>query len=133
MSVSERICNSEYYLRFDEDTAYTMNLSKWFYDPDGDVLEFGMPWHDYIRFSVDNNQLQIVPEKGWYGYTEAIFTAEDSQGGFVNQDSLCACLNTKEFHYSDFVLDFHNQISIGVAALFLILLIFTIVLSMRSK
>ncbi len=77
------VCDSNYYIRFYEDTKYELDLSEMFYDPDEDELEFGYSNGFNINIKLRDNKATLLPQKNWYGTEEIIFTAEDGRGGYA--------------------------------------------------
>jgi len=75
------VCDSAFYIRFDEDTTYEMDLSKLFYDPDADKLEYTTSRPTNLQINIKGTKAKIKPLKDWYGTEEITFYAIDGKGG----------------------------------------------------
>ncbi|MEM3374497.1 MAG: hypothetical protein QXE31_04725 [Candidatus Woesearchaeota archaeon] len=75
------LCQSAFYIKLKKNSIYKIDLSKWFYDPDGDKLTFTSNNPDNFEIIIKKNIAYIKPNKNWYGAKEIAFTAEDSKGG----------------------------------------------------
>jgi len=99
---SKTICESNYYLRFNEDTTYNLDLSKWFYDPDGDKLTYSTKQGVNLDVQLKGTIAKIKPRRDWYGTEEILFYATDNKGGKAE---------SKKFYIQ--VLDTEERFSIG--------------------
>jgi len=64
-----------------------INLSKYFYDPDGDKLKFNATAMENIAIMFDNNGGAIItPKKDFWGHESVQFTADDGKGGIVKSN-----------------------------------------------
>jgi hypothetical protein len=99
---SKTICESNYYLRFNEDTTYNLDLSKWFYDPDGDKLTYSTKQGVNLDIQLKGEIAKIKPRRDWYGTEEVLFYATDNKGGKAE---------SKKFYVQ--VLDTEERFSIG--------------------
>lgn len=77
----ETTCSSDYYIRLNKNSKYKIDLSKWFYDPDGDILSFNLKGSTNLRADIKGAEASITPLKGWYGSETLVFNAEDGKGG----------------------------------------------------
>ena len=66
-----------------EDTSYSLNLSQYFYDPDGDLLEFTVSEMDNVSVYVQNGSALIIPDPDWSGSRRFRISAFDGKGGMT--------------------------------------------------
>jgi len=78
---NESICNSEDYIKFSD--SYKIDLSRLFYDPDGDKLGYTATDGQNIDISINKNIATLKPKNGWSGAEELVFSASDGKGGFA--------------------------------------------------
>jgi|GEM_PF-5693519 len=67
-----------------EDTTYTLNLSKYFSDPDKDVLYFSVLGPEHIKVDFKGSIAYLTPEKDWFGEEAVVFSAYDNRGGVAD-------------------------------------------------
>ncbi|MBN2367847.1 hypothetical protein JXC34_02435, partial [Candidatus Woesearchaeota archaeon] len=127
---SESVCESDYYIRMDEDTRHEIDLSGLFYDPDEDLLDFSTSDEiEDIVVDIRGSTAVLIPEKDWYGTKSMRFTAEDGNGGYAESRKFhIHVLDTEEVYLQDFVLDNHLWISVTAIVIFSALSVFLIVL-----
>ncbi len=75
------ICESNYYVKFNEDTTYKIDLSKWFYDPDGDKLIYSAKEGVNLNINIKGSIAYLKPTRDWFGKEEIVFYATDEKGG----------------------------------------------------
>lgn len=73
-------------IEFESGSNFTINLSKYFIDPDGDKLTYSHSQLEHINISYDGDNAILVPEEGFGGSEFVIFTADDSKGGKVDSN-----------------------------------------------
>ena len=71
-------------IRLRQNRNITINLSKYFSDPDGDVLAYDYYKADNITILFENNAATIVPDRGFDGSRLIFITANDSQFSAVS-------------------------------------------------
>jgi hypothetical protein len=67
-------------------TNITIDLSKYFSDPDYDKLYYTNTELQNINAFYTNNLVSLVPHKNWVGSEFVIFTADDMKGGRVDSN-----------------------------------------------
>jgi PGF-pre-PGF domain-containing protein len=71
---------------WDEDMEHTINLSKYFFDPDRDNLYYTHTELENIFIYYEENQAILVPKPNWHGSEFVIFTADDRKGGKIESN-----------------------------------------------
>ncbi len=77
---------SNLYHEWGMNTRYTMDVSKYFKDPDSDKLSFSASQLEHISIKIEGPKAILVPEHNWYGQEKVVFTATDNKGGFADSD-----------------------------------------------
>jgi len=123
----EGICKSSYYIKFNEDSKFKLDLSDWFYDPDNDELHYSASEVDNIKLKRTKSVVTLIPEKNWHGTEEIIFYADDRKGGTAESRKFYIhVLDKKEFFVQDFVLDYHVYLFVGIGLILLLVILFLI-------
>jgi hypothetical protein len=78
------ICESDYYLRFNQNRVYNLDLSNWFFDPDGDKLEYGARENINLNIDIKGSKVSIRPVRNWHGTEQVVFYADDGKGGVAS-------------------------------------------------
>ncbi|MBN1503132.1 hypothetical protein JW930_06305 [Candidatus Woesearchaeota archaeon] len=103
----EELCESEFYIPWQEDQTYSLNLSDYFSDPDSDKLSYSVSELEDINVILQQDLVTFVPEKNWYGIREAIFTAQDENLARAYSPAFYLhILDTKEFNMHDMAIDY---------------------------
>jgi hypothetical protein len=70
-----------------EDSNLTLNMSEYFYEPDGQSLAFKLdsPAHLDYEFDWVNGILTLAPNKDWFGFLQVMVTATDTTERSVGQ------------------------------------------------
>ncbi|MFH0875948.1 MAG: hypothetical protein V1859_08470 [archaeon] len=127
---NESLCESSLYHKFNMNTAYSLDLSKYFYDPDSDRLTFTKSDSKNITVIIKENIAKLVPKKDWFGFESISFSADDNKGGTANSGLfIFHVLSQKKFNLIDFAIDYHAYI----AAALIIVIVITIVVILRKK
>ncbi|MBT3464491.1 Ig-like domain-containing protein [archaeon] len=107
-------CQSEFYIRWNEDTTNEIDLEKYFFDPDGNILTYSINGEsENISIGFKGNVVRFIPKKDWYGTEEINFVVSDaSEYSAKSPEFSLHVINTKEFYLSDFILEKHNLIFI---------------------
>ncbi|MBS3122610.1 hypothetical protein J4434_07045 [Candidatus Woesearchaeota archaeon] len=69
------------YRYWDEDTALTIDISKYFVDIDNDELTFTNSKAPYIDVEYNGTTAYLIPHRDWFGESSIVFTASDGKGG----------------------------------------------------
>lgn len=64
----------------------TINLSRYFIDPDGDKLSYSNSELEHISIVYSGDNATLIPENGFIGSEFVIFTADDGKGGKVDSN-----------------------------------------------
>ena len=67
-------------MRFAEDTTYSLNLSTYFEDPDGDTLDFLVSGMENVSTVVVDGVVTFTPSADWFGEKRFRVTAFDGNG-----------------------------------------------------
>ncbi|MBW3019517.1 PGF-pre-PGF domain-containing protein, partial [Candidatus Woesearchaeota archaeon] len=71
-----------------QDTQHTINLNKYFSDPDKDPLVFSSSPLENIDITLNNGIALLMPKKGWIGTEQVIFTADDGRNLSVESNEV---------------------------------------------
>jgi hypothetical protein len=72
-----------------QDTVHTINLSKYFVDPDGESLRFSATGSNNIEVFFDRDgRAVLTPTQGWSGSDSITFSAQDSAGDTVQSNTV---------------------------------------------
>jgi len=82
----EDICDSSLYIKWNKNTKYVIELSDYFYDPDGDPLSYSSSQPDNIDITIEGSKAILTPEKAWTGVQEVVFSATDPQDNMIVSD-----------------------------------------------
>lgn len=77
-------------INMNEDSVYSLNLSAYFSDSDGDDLTYSASSVSNITISIDNNTniASIEPDLNWYGNRSVIFYAFDDMNGNASSNGV---------------------------------------------
>lgn len=82
----EDICDSSLYIKINKNSKYVLELSDYFYDPDGDPLTYSSSQPDNIDITIEGSKAILTPEKAWTGVQEVVFSASDPQDNMIVSD-----------------------------------------------
>ena len=124
--LDEEICNSQFYIRWEEDTIKEINMEDYFYDPDANILTYSLEKEsENVSVGFSQNKAKLIPKKDWYGTEEMYFTVSDgSEFTAKSPKFYLQVVNTKEFYFSDFFLENHKRILMTLMIVSIILLFF---------
>ena len=71
---------------WDQDTQHSLDLKKYFNDPDGDTLEFSFNDVTNINVWVKDSTAYFMPDYLWSGQRTVTFTASDGKGGEIQSN-----------------------------------------------
>ena len=77
-------------LLLEEDTPRVFNLSGFFFDPDGDIELYGLSDLDetVLAYTLEGDQLRLIPETDWSGSTMIKLFAVDAEGAIAESQSI---------------------------------------------
>jgi hypothetical protein len=84
---NESVCNSPYYIRIEGGKSYSIDLSKWFYDPDSDNLQYSYSNSANLEIKINKNTATIKPKDSWKGTEKIEFYASDEKGGKASSNA----------------------------------------------
>jgi uncharacterized membrane protein len=132
--LSDRICESKFYLRWDEDTPLSIDLSKYFFDPDSNELGFQAGKSENISISIQGSIATLKPRNNWHGIEKVTFFASEQDGTAVETPPFYLhVINKEEFHLSDYVLENHGKILLIMIILVIVVLIVGLARYLESK
>ncbi len=65
-----------------ENSRYTLDLNKYFTDPDKDWLEYTASQPAHVAVIIKGSVATLIPEHNWAGFDKIVFTATDQKGGY---------------------------------------------------
>ena len=71
---------------WDQDTPHSLELNKYFNDPDGDSLDYHFEGVQNIDVQINNGIIYFTPDQGWSGQRVITFSADDGKGGVVKSN-----------------------------------------------
>jgi len=71
-----------------KDTIHSINLEKYFQDPDGDALTYSATSTNNIQIEIIGNTAHLTPTRGWTGEEKTTFIADDQKGGKINSNTV---------------------------------------------
>jgi hypothetical protein len=80
---NDSVCNSPYYIRINKGGSYNLDLSKWFYDPDTDKLEYTASKSSNLDITISGSKARIKQVNDWLGTEKITFSANDGKGGIA--------------------------------------------------
>lgn len=77
-------------LEWEMNNNMTLDLTKMFHDPDGDMLNFSANSTEHIDISIDmlTGIATLIPEQNWVGISELSFSANDGKGGIATSGKI---------------------------------------------
>ena len=100
---------------------HTLDLNKYFQDPDGDALEYVYTETDNIEIWVQDSTAYFLPDLDWSGQETTVFTADDGKGGIIKSNPVVLVVKKPIFpaEYAGYL----KYILTGIIILILILAI----------
>ncbi len=71
-----------------EGTVHSIDLAKYFKDPDGDKLSYTAVGEKHITISFSGTIAYMTPEPGWTGEERVTFMADDHKGGIMSSNAV---------------------------------------------
>jgi PGF-pre-PGF domain-containing protein len=71
-----------------EDMVHSLDLSKYFKDPDNDELTFTTTETSHITIDIAGSTAFMTPETGWTGEERVRFSADDGKGGVMTSNTV---------------------------------------------
>ena len=106
-----------------QDTQHSLELSKYFSDPDGDKLTYTFPEISSISTEVKNGIAYFTPDKGWSGQRIITFTANDGKGGTADSNPVQLIVKKKIFPQA-----YAGYLKYILAGIILLILILTVMI-----
>jgi flagellar basal body-associated protein FliL len=94
--------DSSCHFRIYPDEEKIIDLTDYFYDPDGDKLNFQIVNHpSFVKAQINDEIIKITIEESYYGFDTIELSASDDQGGHINTGNLTICAYPEE-HENNF-------------------------------
>ncbi|MBI4140858.1 PGF-pre-PGF domain-containing protein, partial [Candidatus Woesearchaeota archaeon] len=103
-----------------QDTSQTLNLAKFFSDPDGDALSFSATSVEHIKITFDGSNAVLTPDAGWHGRASTTFSANDGQASVSSNEVI---LLVKKRFVPLWVKPYIPQIISGVLFVFVVVIL----------
>jgi PGF-pre-PGF domain-containing protein len=71
-----------------QNQEHTLDLGKYFKDPDGDVLTFTATRTEHIDVTIVGDKAVLTPDFGWSGTEQTVFMADDGKGGISKSNKV---------------------------------------------
>lgn len=71
-----------------ENDRFTLDLDRYFQDPDKDWLEYTATQPAHIAVRINDDKVTLIPEHNWAGDDRIVFTASDQRGGVTDSPIL---------------------------------------------
>jgi hypothetical protein len=71
-----------------QDTEHTIQLDKYFKDPDNDPITFTATRTENIDITITGSKAILTPRYGWSGTERTVFIADDGKGGIVKSNTV---------------------------------------------
>lgn len=84
----ESIRGTFLYHEWKKNNNYEIDLSEYFFDPDGDVLTYSTTQPENITATIDGSLLILTPDYNWTGTAQIKITARDDAGGEVTSPTI---------------------------------------------
>jgi PGF-pre-PGF domain-containing protein len=108
---------------WDQDTPHSLELSKYFSDPDGDKLNYHFESPPNMDVQITNGIVYFTPDQGWSGQRVITFTADDGKGGEVKSNPVTLVVKKKLLPQA-----LVNYLKYVLAGIILLIVIFAIIL-----
>lgn len=106
---------------WDQDLQHSLDLNKYFNDPDGDELNFTFNELENIDVWVKDGVVSFMPDYKWSGQRTIVFTATDGKGGKISSNPVR--LVVKKTIFPKEYIGYLKYVLIGVIILILLLAI----------
>ncbi len=124
-------------------TVHTLDLLKYFSDPDNDPLTYSSTQPENIAVEIENSIATFSPEYNWTGVNTVVFTADDGKGGIIRSNNVYLAvqeeikeptININEIKnkvvnffvsVKDYIIFYLNYIITGFVILIILILIIT--------
>jgi hypothetical protein len=105
-----------------QNTAYKIDLSKYFTDPDLESLKFTASQPNHIQVKIEGAVAILTPEYNWGGTEYIVFTAKDPRGGSADSDVMTLhVIKRKPVSFMDYWNIYCRHINLGLIAVILLL------------
>lgn len=124
----------ELYYEFPMNTEYTLDLDRFFTDPDGGPLAYTASQAQNVHVSIDGSLATVSPARNWYGQEYVVFTAQDAEGATADSPIMTfRALATKPVTFGQWITLYCWMINALLLALLFVLLIAWIYVSPDKK
>ena len=82
----EDICDSSLYIKINKNSEYILELEDFFFDPDGDSLEYQSSTPKNINIEIEGSKAVLTPKRDWTGTEEVVFIASDPNDDLIVSD-----------------------------------------------
>lgn len=106
---------------WDQDTQHSLELNKYFNDPDEDKLNYHFESPKNMDVQITNGIVYFTPDKGWSGQRVITFTADDGKGGEVKSNPVILVVKKKLLPQA--LVSYLKYVLAGVIVLIVILAI----------
>ncbi|MBW3001670.1 PGF-pre-PGF domain-containing protein [Candidatus Woesearchaeota archaeon] len=108
---------------WEQDTPHSLELNKYFSDPDGDKLDYHFESPPNMDVQINNGIVYFTPDQGWSGQRVITFTADDCKGGEVKSNPVTLVVKKKLLPQS-----LVSYLKYVLAGIIILILIFAIIL-----
>ncbi len=113
---------SALYYEVPQGNVLTINLAKYFYDPDLDNLTFTSSQPQHMAVRIENTTAYLKPQSGFFGEEHVVFTATDNKGASTDSPVMTVrVLRLVPHSFGDYVSLFCGPIFFALLALLFVL------------
>ena len=115
-----------------QNEQHVMDMSKYFEDPDKDVLRYSVTQPRDIKVNMENNLLTLTPDHNFAGENTMIITASDGKGGVADSPVFkLHIIAKKDMTFLDWMNAWCHFI-VAILAILIALIVFMIVLTIKE-
>ncbi len=116
-----------------QNEQHVMDMSKYFEDPDKDILRYSVTQPRDIKVNMENNMLTLTPDHNFAGENTMIITASDGKGGVTDSPVFkLHLIAKKDMTFFDWMYAWCHFI-VAILAILIVLIVFMIVLTIKEK
>ena len=117
-----------------ENEQYTIDLGRYFEDPDADWLEFTATQPAHIAVSIADGKAVLTPEKNWGGEDKIVFTASDQKGGVVDSPILALkVLQREHLTFRQWTYKYCTHVNLALLAMLLLVVLLALFLTFTPR